>query len=339
VAHPNTVDEQHPGATKTADEPGNPAWHAHGREADKPSQVPPRGWKDIALRIKNEVKQDNVGSLAAGLAFYAMLAVFPGLVALVSMYGLIFDPADVEKQVASFSVMLPGSARELLEAQLHQLVANSPSSLGIGAALGIAGALWSASSGVASLIKGINIAYDEPEKRGFFKLRGLALLFTLAVIVLAIVALALIAVLPGLLGSLQGPVQSLVKIGRWPVLALGVLLVLAVLFRYAPDREKPRWRWVTWGSAIATIVWLLASAGFSLYVSNFANYDKTYGTLGSVIVLLLWFYVSSFVVLLGAEINAEIEAQTAKDSTTGPAKHMGQRGATKADYLGKAQTT
>lgn len=321
-----------------ATQPGDPAWDAHGRDAHKPSAVPWRGWKDILLRVKSEVVADDISTQAAALAFYGMLAVFPALVALVSIYGLLADPADVERQLNALAVVLPGAARDVISAQLHALVTNSSGSLGIGALAGIVGALWSASSGVASLIKGINLAYDEKETRGFFKTRGLALLFTIALIAFVTVAFALVAVLPGILGVHEGPIAWALSIARWPFLAAGVLLGLGVLYRYAPDRERARWRWVTWGSAIAAVVWLLASVGFSVYVSNFGNYDKTYGTIGGVIVLLLWFYVSSFVILLGAEINSEIEAQTAQDSTDGPPKPLGHRGANKADVLGDIQT-
>lgn len=313
-------------------------WRAHGRDAEKPSQLPAKGWKDVALRVKSEVAEDDIATVSAALAFYAMLAVFPGLVALISLYGLFADPVDVERQINSVAVLLPGEARTMLEQQLHGLVASSSGGLGLGAVFGILGALWSASSGVASLIAAINKAYDEKETRGFFKLRGLALAFTLGHVLFAIVALGLIALVPVLLGSLATSLQPLIDLGRWPFLAFSVVLGLSLLYRYAPNRDRARWRWVTWGSGVATIVWLLASAAFSLYVSNFGNYDKTYGTLGSVIVLLLWFYVSAFAILLGAEINSELEAQTAKDSTIGPNKPLGHRGASKADELGDIQT-
>lgn len=330
--------EAESGQSNEATDPRDPAWEAHGRSAKKPSGVPPRGWKDILLRVKSEVVADDISTQAAALAFYGMLAIFPALVALVSVYGLLADPVDVERQLNALAVLLPGAARDVVSGQLHAIVTNSSGSLGLGAIAGIFGALWSASSGVASLIKGINLAYDEKETRGFFKTRGLALLFTIALILFVTVAFALVAVLPGILGVHEGPIAWALSIARWPFLAAGVLLGLGVLYRYAPDRERARWRWVTWGSAIAAVIWLVASIGFSVYVSNFGNYDKTYGAIGGVIVLLLWFYVSSFVILLGAEINSEIEAQTAQDSTDGPPKPLGHRGAAKADVLGEVRT-
>jgi membrane protein len=309
---------------------------AAGREAERPSQIPPRGWFAILRRVMAEVKEDNVSLLAAGVAFYAMLAIFPAIIALVTVYGMVADPAQVESQVSEFAKSLPSGADELITQQLTNVVNAGEQALSIGLALSILAVLWSASGGVQGLVKSLNLVYDERETRGFVKLRGLSLLLTLGAIVVAVVALVLIAVFPAVIDDLGlGQAGELAaSIGRWVILALLVLVALAVLYRYAPDRANPRWRWVSWGAVVALVLWLLGSFGFSWYVDNFGKYNQTYGALASVIILLLWLYLSAFAVLLGAEFDAEIERQTARDTTTGPERPLGQRGAEAADTVG-----
>ena len=309
-----------------------------GRRAKSPFRIPPRGWKDVGLRVKDEIKRDNVPIVAAGMAFYGMLAIFPGLIALVSLYGLIADPADVQQQIGALSGMLPASARELLSERLNALVTSSSTSLGLGLLISVAAALWSASAGMKSAITAINIAYDEREERGFVKLRGLALGLTLGAITIVLLCFALVAVLPGLFGmiGLGDAGQALITYGRWPLMALLVMGGLSVLYRYAPCRDNPRWRWVSWGAVVSTLLWLGLTGLFSLYVSNFGSFGETYGALAGVIVLMLWLFLSSFVVLLGAELNSEIEHQTTMDTTTGEPEPLGERGAHKADTVGRA---
>jgi membrane protein len=309
---------------------------AAGREADRPSRIPPRGWFAVLKRVKAEVKDDNVGLLAAGVAFYAMLAIFPAIVAVVTVYGMVADPQQVETQIGEFAKSLPAGADQLLTQQLKNVAGAGDQSLSVGLAVSLLAVLWSVSSGVQGLIKGLNVVYDERETRGFLKLRGLSLLFTVGAIVVAVVALALIAVFPGFVEGLGlGRAGELAaSIARWVVLALLVLAALAVVYRYGPDRADPRWRWVSPGLVVALVLWLLGSFGFSWYVDNFSNYNETYGALAAVIILLLWLYLSAFSVLLGAEINAEIERQTARDTTTGPPRPLGERDAEAADTLG-----
>jgi membrane protein len=311
---------------------------AAGREAERPGQIPPRGWFAILRRAMAEVKEDNVSLLAAGVAFYAMLAIFPAIIALVTVYGMVADPAEVESQVSEFAKSLPSGADQLITEQLNNVVNAGEQALSIGLAISLLAVLWSASSGVQGLVKSLNLVYDERETRGFLKLRGLSLLLTLAAIVVAVVALALIAVFPAVIDDLGlGQAGELAaSISRWVVLALLVLVALAVLYRYAPDRANPRWRWVSWGALVALVLWLLGSFGFSWYVDNFGKYNQTYGALAAVIILLLWLYLSAFAVLLGAELDAEIERQTARDTTTGPERPIGQRGAEVADTLGES---
>jgi membrane protein len=309
-----------------------------GREAERPSQIPPRGWFAILKRVKAEVKQDNVPLLAAGVAFYAMLAIFPAIIAVVTVYGMVADPAQVESQVSEFAKSLPSGADQLITEQLTNVVNAGRQSLSIGLALSLLAVLWSVSSGVQGLVKSLNVIYDERETRGFVKLRGLSLLLTLGAIVVAVIALALIAVFPNFVESLGlGQAGELAaSIGRWVFLAALMLVALGVVYRFAPDRANPRWRWVSWGAVVALALWLLGSVGFSWYVDNFGKYNQTYGALAAVIILLLWLFLSAFAVLLGAELDAETERQTARDTTTGPERPLGERDAEVADTVGES---
>ena len=311
---------------------------AAGREADRPSEIPPRGWFAVLKRVKAEVKEDNVPLLAAGVAFYAMLAIFPAIIAVVTVYGMVADPAQVQSQVGEFAKSLPSGADQLLTEQLKSVTSAGRQSLSIGLAVSLLAVLWTASGGIQGLVKGLNLVYDEKETRGFLKLRGLSLLLTLGAILMAVVAIALVAVFPAVVDDLKlGQAGQLAaSIARWVVLALLVLSAVAVLYRYAPDRANPRWRWVSWGAVVALVLWLLGSIGFSWYVDNFGKYNQTYGALAAVIILLLWLFLSAFVVLIGAEIDAEIERQTVRDTTTGPERPMGQRDAEVADTVGES---
>lgn len=305
-----------------------------GRSADSPTEVSATGWKQILKRVIGQIREDNVGLMAGGVAYYAMLSLFPALAAIVMIYGLVADPQQVSETMGSVLEALPRSAAGLVEGQLQDVASTSSGALGIGVVITILTSLWSASAGMKGLIGGINSAYDERESRSFVPLRGLALGLTLGAIVGLLVAIALIAVLPNILEALGlDALQPLVTWGRWPLLALLVVGALAVLYKVAPDRDDAELEWVSPGSIAATVLWLLGSAAFSIYVSNFGSYDQTYGALGGVIVLLLWLFLTGFVVLLGAELNAEAERQTAADTTVGATEPMGQRDADAADEL------
>lgn len=326
--------------TDTQDERRREGGDERGRTAEGPGDVPAEGWKDVAVRVKGEVKDDQVPLLSAGVAFYLLLALFPALAALVSLYGLFADPAQVSQQVSDLTGTLPQEAQSLITDQLEK-VTEEEQGIGVTLAVSIAAALWAASSGVKHLIGAINAAYDEKETRKFLKLRGLALALTVGGVAFAAIALGVIAVLPTLAEELPfGEIgQTLVHIGSYIGLAVGFAVGLAVLYRYAPDRDAPKWQWVSWGAAIATVVWLLGSVAFSVYVSNFGSYGETYGSIGAVIVLMLWLAVTAFAIILGAEINSELEAQTAEDSTVGHPEPMGTRGAVKADQVGESPAT
>jgi membrane protein len=318
--------------------PSDNGQEGRGRDATTPRQIPRPGWRDIALRVKEKVGKDNVSIVAAGVAFYALMAIFPALIALISLYGWFADPMQVEQQTAFLAGVLPQNVQSLLSTQMKDIARHAESTLGIGALAGFLVTLWSASKGIKTLFTALNIAYDEEEKRGFISLNALALVMTLGALVFGIITLALVAVLPALLGQLglQAIARVAVSLVRWPLLAVAVIVALAVLYRYGPSRDQPQWTWVSGGAIVATVLWLVASILFSVYVANFGSYNQTYGSLGAVVVLLTWLYLSAFIVLMGAELNSEMEHQTTQDTTRGAEQPMGQRGAQKADTVGES---
>lgn len=309
-----------------------------GREAERPQDVPATGWKDIAWRAWGDISEKNLFLASGGVTYAVLLALFPGLAALVSVYGLISNPDQIQKQVASLSGVLPAQTREMVSNELHSLAASSSSALGVGLIISVVLALWSASRGMSGLMTAVNIAYGERETRSFFKFNLIALGLTLGTIVGGIVAIGLVGGLPAAVHSARfGAFLSwLMLILEWPLLVVLMLAGLAVLYRYAPDRDDPQWRWVTPGAIVATGLWIVGSILFSVYVGNFGSYNKTYGSLGGAVVLMTWLYLTAFVVLLGAAINAQAERQTRKDTTAGPALPMGERDAKAADTLGES---
>jgi membrane protein len=306
-----------------------------GGSADRPSEIPPRGWLQVAKRGWQESTTDQVPMLAAGVAFFGFLALFPAMVAFTLVWGLLADPATVTQQTAALTASLPAEARTLLVDQLQQLASASDQSLGWGLVVAVLAALWSASGGIGNLMAAINIAYDEERRRSFVKDKLIALALTLGAIVFMVLMVALVAGVPAalqLIGIGEGW-RWLAEVLRWLLIAALVMAALAVLYRVAPNRDAPKFRWVSIGAVLATLLWLLASAGFSVYVSLFGNYAKTYGALAGVAVLMLWLWITCYAILLGAEINAEAEAQTIRDTTRGPDQPLGSRGAVKADSV------
>ncbi|SFC08695.1 YihY/virulence factor BrkB family protein [Tropicimonas isoalkanivorans] len=308
-----------------------------GRQAEYPQDIPKQGWRDILLRVKDEMTVDHVSVVSAGVAFFGLLAIFPAIGALISIAGLAFDPTTISEQLDTVAAVLPESAASIMQTQAEKVASNGDTGIGFAALLGIILSLYSASKGMKTLMEGMNIAYDESEERGFISLNLTALALTLFLVVGLIIALAFTLIVPALLGTfgLSDTVEAAVALGRWPVLALLTVLGLAVVFRYGPSREDPQWKWVSVGAVAATTVWIAGSIAFSLYVSNFGSYNETYGALGGVIILLTWLWLSAFIVLLGAELNSEMEHQTKKDTTTGAPQPMGERGAEKADTVGE----
>ncbi|HWK43951.1 MAG TPA: YihY/virulence factor BrkB family protein [Stellaceae bacterium] len=268
-----------------------------------------RDWGQVVRHVWNGVDRHNISLNAAGVAFWGLLAIFPALGALVSIYGLILNPEDVQRQIATAQGLLPDEVVGLLSNQLHGLVATSTPKLGISLAIGLALALWTARSGASGLISALNIAYDEAERRSLVMQQLIALAMTGGAILLGFFALVMVAILPIVIGFLPIPdsIKSLLSLVRWPVLAGLCVLALGALYRFGPCRDHPNRRWISWGSVIATLLWLIGSAGFSFYASEFGSYDKMYGSLGAVVILLLWFWLSAYIVLIGAEIDAESE--------------------------------
>lgn len=309
----------------------------HGRYAERPRDFTRTAWGDVLRRVKASMSEDNLSLVAAGAAFYGLLAIFPALAALVAVYGLFTDPATVADQMDRVAEVIPEEARMIIGTQLERVASAGGTALSLGAAASFLLALWSASKGVKSLMIALNIVYNEKEERGFIKLNATALLLTLVVLAFVLVALIAVAVLPAIVGMLGLPplVETLARWLRWPLLGAIAVGILAVLYRYAPCRRRPEWGWVVWGAIAATVLWLIGSALFSLYVSNFGSYNETFGSVAAVIVLMMWFFLSAFFVLLGGELNAELEHQTVRDTTTGERRPLGKRGAHMADTVGE----
>ncbi|MBV8921327.1 YihY/virulence factor BrkB family protein [Bradyrhizobium sp.] len=310
-----------------------------GRLAEAPAKIPTRGWKDILLRAFHNISEHRIMDLAAGVTFYSLLALFPAIAALVAIYGLFADPATLSADLDKMSGVLPGGAIEVIHDQLARLVAQRGSTLGLTFIVSLAISLWSANAAMKSLFGTLNVVYAEPEKRGLVTLNAQSLAFTVGGIVFIVVALGAMVVLPPLLGflGLSGFTETLLRVGRWPALFVVLMLALAIIYRHGPSREQAQWRWVTWGSAFAALAWLVLSILFSWYAENFGSFNRTYGSLGAVIGFMTWIWLSAIVILIGAELDAEMEHQTARDTTTGPPMPLGARQATMADTIGARQ--
>jgi membrane protein len=274
----------------------------------------------ILKRVWDEQNRDHVSMMAAGVAFYSLLAIFPGLSAAISLYGLVADRSVIEHHLQGLAGILPGEALKLISDQVHQLVSAPPAKLGLGLLLSLAFALWSAMSGTSMLMQTLTIAYEEEDDSGILEFYGLAFGLTLGMIGFGLVALALVAGIPAMLDTLPFPAfwRDAVSFSRWPVLAALVLVSLTLLYRLAPRRREPRWEWLAPGTVAATLFWLIVSAGFSIYVTQFGSYDKTYGSIGAVIVLLMWLYLSAYIILVGAELNCEIDRATHQQQQRAP---------------------
>ncbi len=332
---PNVVDVT---AELAADAPDPPATVVgRGRDARHPYQIPRLGWKDIAYRVKDEWGDDHVGLSAAAVAFYSFLALFPALAATVSILGLVARGRNPEQVIDDLFGALPEQARELLSDQLTTISSQTSGSLSFGLVIGVVLSLWTASGAVGQLVNTINIAYDEEETRNWFLRKAMALGLTLGAILFVAFAVFVVVGFPELISRAGFGVgtRRLLNILIWPGLALSFGIALAVLYRIAPDRSAAHWKWVSVGSIFAIVAWVAVTLGFRFYVSSFGSYNETYGSLAAVVVILLWLWLTAVIVLLGAEINAEVEHQTEYDTTVGGEQPMGLRGAVKADTLGK----
>ncbi|MGR3323762.1 MAG: YihY/virulence factor BrkB family protein [Pseudooceanicola sp.] len=304
-----------------------------GHRATAPTGIPPRGWKDVALRVKDEVARDHVSVVSAGVAFFGLLAIFPAIGALISVAGFVLDPEQVAAQIDSVLTLLPENAAAIIQNQIEKVTGADETATGLAALLGLALALYGAMKGVLTLMEGLNIAYDETETRGYVRLYLTALGLTLMLILGVLGAVGVMLVWPVMLDLIPMPetLRTWGSILQWPVLAVLAVLGLGVIYRIGPSRADARWRWISPGAVAAMILWLLGTLAFTFYASNFGSYNETYGTIGGVIVLLTWLWLSSFIVLAGAELNAELEQQTIRDTTTGAPRPMGERGAEPAD--------
>jgi membrane protein len=310
-----------------------------GRQARAPLQIPWRGWKDILLRTYHEIQQDRLLALAAGVVFYSLLALFPAIAAGVSVYALFADAATISKHLSIAADIVPTGTLDLLGEEISRIAAKSDGRLTFGFLVGLAIALWSANAGMKAIFDALNIIYDEEEKRGLIWLNVVSLFFTICAIAAAGLAVALVVLFPLILATfgLRSIDAPLIAYLRWPVMFVLIILGLAVLYRYGPSRRLAKWRWINVGSVFAALAWLAVSSLFSWYLGNFSNYNATYGALGAVIGLMMWMWLSTIVVLVGAELNSEIEHQTARDSTVGTEKPLGTRGAVMADTVGAAK--
>jgi membrane protein len=307
--------------------------------AGTPSEIPVRGWKDILLRVYENVGKDRVIVIAAGVTFYSLLAIFPAIAAVVAIYGLFADPSTIASQVNALSGVFPGGAIDVVHDQISRVAEQGAGKLGATFIVGLAVSLWSANAGIKSMFDALNLVYNETEKRRFLRLNLASLAFTSGAIVFALLAIGTTIVIPIALGylGLGGATATLVEVLRWPVLLATVAIVIGLLYRYGPSRARPQWGWITWGGVFAAFAWLAVSLLFSWYAENFGSYNKIYGSLGAVIGFMMWIWLSIVVILMGAELDAEMEHQTARDTTTGRPKPLGARGATMADTVGAAQ--
>lgn len=311
---------------------------AHGHGADTPSEIPAQGWWDIAKRTATQTSEHRLMTEGAGITFYAILAIFPALAALVSIYGLVANPATISGQLNALSGIVPGGGMDIVGEELKHLASAGGGKLGFGAIIGILVALWSANGGTKAIFDSLNVVYDEHEKRSYIRRTLISLAVTLGTLVFVVVAIVAVVVVPIALNfvGLGKVTDILLRVARWPLLLVIVAVMLAVIYRYGPSRTEARWRWVSWGSAFAAIAWVLISLAFSWYVAHFGSYNKTYGSLGAAIGFMTWIWISATIVLVGAELNAEMEHQTARDTTVGAERPLGARGARKADTVAPA---
>ncbi|WP_426218625.1 YihY/virulence factor BrkB family protein [Methylobacterium sp. NFXW15] len=308
-----------------------------GRHAETPADIPAAGWRDIAIRVYLEFIKDRVLAVAAGVTFYSLLALFPGIIALVTLYGLFADANVINDHLAQLHAVLPTGAVEIIGDQVKRIAAKPSGTLSLTFFTGLLVSIWSANAAMKAMFDALNVVYEEEEKRNFFMLNLRSLTFTVGGLFFIVLALNAIVVVPVVLNFLGlGSEAWLIAALRWPAMLVVILGALSVLYRFGPSREHARWRWVGVGSLIAGLLWLIASLLFSWYVSNFGTYNETYGSLGAVIGFMTWIWISSTIVLLGGEINAEIEHQTGRDTTTGKPLPLGARQARMADTVGAA---
>lgn len=309
-----------------------------GRDADTPNEIPVRGLRDVLWRVVKAVIADRVTLIAAGVTYFMLLSLFPALGALVALYGFVADPTTIMSHIGTFASVFPPGSFDLILNQLTSLTQQTTSTMSFAFFSGLAVAIWSANSGMKALFDAMNVAYSEEEKRGIVRLNILSLGFTVGALMVAIVLIIMIGVLPAALTYLwlDRWQELLARFLRWPFMLIVFGCGISMIYRYGPSREQAKLKWLSWGVVFSTLLWLIASVLYSFYLENFANYNATYGTLGALIGLMVWVWISVIILIVGAALNAELEHQTRQDSTTGSPKPMGERGAVVADTIGEA---
>ena len=318
-----------PGAGEPAVGPDS----APGRTAVVPGQIPARAWRLVLRRVGRRVLADRLPVLSAGIAFFAVLSIAPVLLTALSVYGAVNTPEQALRQLSRVSRVLPPALEDLVADQLTTITAASTQVLTVQGLTALLVALWTATAAMTYLIDALCIAYHEEETRGFGRRIGLALVFVLGSALLLGAVLAVAGVGTRAVADAPGAVRVVAQLLAWPALAVLMVLSLGVLYRFAPDRKGARWRWVSWGACGATVLWLAASVGIFAYVQSLGTYETTYGSLAGVAISMFWLWVTVLLVILGAEVNAEAERQTERDSTVGPEEPLGERGAVVADSV------
>ena len=329
--------EERPSEEPVALQEARLAEGGRGRQATSPTDIPVRGWRDILWRTYNQIGEDRILAVSAGTVFYLLLAMFPALAAFVSLFGIFADSSTIADNLSAAAQVMPSGGVEIIREHVTNLTKTPNQTLGFAFLFSFALALWSANAGMLALIDALNVVYDEKEKRSYFRLYLTSFAFTIGALAFLLFAIASIVVLPSVIAAIGlDPTLNWLRWLRWPALMLATLFILAVIYRYGPSRREARWRWLTLGSVFATTSWLVGSFLLSWYLANFAHYDKTYGSLGAAIGLMMWLWLTTIVILVGAQLNAEMEHQTGRDTTVGPEKPLGTRGATMADTVGEA---
>lgn len=319
--------------TGVADHPLPETDPPRGRDARGPTDIPIRGWRDIAMRTANGVMEHRVLAVAAGVTFFVLMALVPSISAFVSVYGLFADRATIVRHVTLLEEVLPSDAVGVLAEQVTRIASADATTMTFASVLSLLIAVWSANGGMKAMIEALNVAYDEREKRSFVKLTLISFAMTLAMLGLGLAMIVVVAVLPAVISFLHVPGEGAALMARWPVILLVMLLVLGGLYRFGPSRDAARWRWISPGALVAAVGLVVFSMLFSVYAGNFANFNETYGSLGALMGLLTWLWLGSVIVLVGAELNAEAEKQTNRDTTTGAPRPMGDRNARAADVV------
>ena len=310
---------------------------ARGRTARSPLQIPLKGWKDILTRTRKEFVDDQIPMISAGVSFYTLLALFPGLAAFVALYGLFADVGEAQRHLHVLSRILPAGALKFIGDQMIRMAAAQKGGLSLTFVVGLLTSLWSANGAIKAMITGLNIAYEEHETRSFVRKNLISLAFTLGLLVFGVATVGVLGAGPAVEAYAGHHAAIVLNLVSWPILLAAMAVGVALLYRFGPSRDPVRFEWITWGSGAAMVLWLGVSALFSLYVGNFAHYDKTYGSLGAVVGFMMWNWLSNLVILGGAELNSEVEHQTAVDTTAGAPRPMGTRRAKMADTLGAPQ--